>query len=246
MRTLHLSNNRCMTEVIVLQHAECEGLGAIQQVLDKKNIRAKYIRSFAGEPVPEKLGEASGLIVMGGPMGVYEQDKYPFLRNELNLIGRTVADEKPVLGVCLGSQLLAAALGAKVTAGPRKEIGWYPVQVSEEAKHDPLWITVPREFTAFHWHGDIFNLPDGAVRLASSALTETQAYRYGSNAYGFLFHLEVTPSLIDGMVSNFEQELREASGTPEGIAAGAEKHLASLQPIGEQIFTRWSDTVRCD
>jgi GMP synthase (glutamine-hydrolysing) len=129
------------------------------------------------------MGDAAGLIVMGGPMGVYEEARFPFLRRERNLIERALADRVPVLGICLGSQLLASALGAPVRKGLRKEIGWHPVYLEDAAGDDPLFRETPVEFDAFHWHGDVFDLPTGAVRLAHSSLTEYQAFRYGENAY---------------------------------------------------------------
>jgi GMP synthase (glutamine-hydrolysing) len=112
-----------LNEVIVLQHAPCETLGTIEDSIIAAQMKARYIRSYAGDPVPDSIDSAAGLVVMGGPMGVYDQEQYPFLRQELRLIERTVADRAPVLGVCLGSQLLATALGAQVRKGSRKEIG---------------------------------------------------------------------------------------------------------------------------
>src|SRR5262249_22554762 len=143
-------------------------------------LSARYVRSFAGKPVPQTLDDA-GLIVMGGPMGVYEADRYPFLRQEMALIERAVGDGKPVLGVCLGSQLLAAALGADVYKGPQKEIGWYPITLSEAGARDRLLAGVPRTFIGYSWHGDVFAVPPGATGLASSELTACQAFRFAAN-----------------------------------------------------------------
>jgi GMP synthase (glutamine-hydrolysing) len=120
-------------------------------------------------------------------MGVYDAPRYPFLSAEMRLIEDALRRDKAVLGVCLGSQLLAAALGAQVVKGRQKEIGWHPVNLSPDAVSDPVWYQVAPSFMALHWHGDVFNLPAGAISLASSALTEYQAFRYGRSTYGFLF-----------------------------------------------------------
>lgn len=233
-------------EIIVLQHAACEALGTIEEALRAKGLRTRFVRPFAGEPIPDEVHDAKGLIVMGGPMGVYEQERYPYLRDELRLIERTVTANKPVLGVCLGSQLLAHALGGKVSKRTQKEIGWYPVRLTDEAVIDPLWADVPREFAAFHWHGDVFSLPPGATPLASSALTEQQAFRYGTKAYGLLFHLEVTEPLIDGMVRTFREELEETGIDSEAILLRTREHLPTLQAVGALVFNHWTRMVESD
>ncbi|MHB1935599.1 MAG: type 1 glutamine amidotransferase [Acidobacteriaceae bacterium] len=233
-------------EIVVLQHAECEALGTIERALQSKRLRIRYVRPFSDEPIPDEINDAKGLIVMGGPMGVYEQERYPYLRDELRLIERAAIANKPVLGVCLGSQLLAYALGGAISKRDRKEIGWYPVRLTDEAVIDSLWAGVPREFTAFHWHGDVFSLPLGATPLASSALTEQQAFRYGAKAYGLLFHLEVTRPHIDGMVETFRQELEEAGIDAEAIVQQTSEYLLSLQAVGTLVFEHWTRMLACD
>ncbi|MBI2997887.1 MAG: gamma-glutamyl-gamma-aminobutyrate hydrolase family protein [Deltaproteobacteria bacterium] len=139
-----------MTKVWVLQHAHCETLGTIADALEATGIRHEYVRAFKGEPVRKEMGDAAGLIVMGGPMGVYEQNDYPFLTQETHLIEKALHAGKPVLGICLGSQLLAATLGAAVTKGEKKEIGWHPVTLEDSCKTDPLWKGIESPFTAYH------------------------------------------------------------------------------------------------
>jgi len=170
--------------VFVFQHSPCETLGVIAQTLASVGCVVRYIRSYAGESIPATLGETAGLIVMGGPMGVYESARYPFLLEEMRLIGEALRAGTPILGVCLGSQLLAGTLGAQVVRAASKEIGWHPVTLAASAKEDRLWSGVEQSFMAFHWHGDIFELPQGAVALASSAATACQAFRYSEQAYG--------------------------------------------------------------
>ena len=228
-------------EVIVLQHSECETLGVIQSALDSRGISSRYIQTFAGEPILKDTRAAAGLIVMGGPMGVYEQDQFPYLKDELHLIESFLARRHPILGVCLGSQLLASALGVAVRKGPKKEIGWHPLKLTDSGVADPLWKNAPPEFMAFHWHGDIFDLPPGSVALASSALTACQAFRYGTNVYGLLCHIEVTEPIIAGMVTNFESELEEERLDGAEIVRGISRHLPPLSTVAPGVFGQWAD-----
>ncbi|MGH9612131.1 MAG: type 1 glutamine amidotransferase, partial [Bryobacteraceae bacterium] len=228
-----------VSEILVLQHAAPETLGTIADSLAKHDLAPHYIRTFDGEPVPEDPGASSGLILMGGPMGVYEQDRHPFLGTEMRLIEQALKSGKPVLGVCLGSQLIAAALGASVRKGMRKEIGWHPVRLTAQAASDPLFGAVPREFTGFHWHGDVFDLPTGADWLASSDLTEFQAFRCDS-AWGLLFHLEVQEPLIAGMVDTFAGELAEADVNGAEILNATAANLPGLSAVAATVFDAWA------
>ena len=215
----------------------------MEGVLHAKGATFEFIETHRGALVPGDMADKSGLVVMGGPMGVYEYSKYPFLRDEMRLIESALKLEKPVLGVCLGSQLLAAVLGAEVKKGERKELGWHPVTLSEAASQDTIFAGVKAEFRPFHWHGDIFSLPKDAVRLASSRQTPQQAFRYGKNAYGILFHLEVTQGQISQMLLDFADELREAGGSPTEITEQTPRHLPALQEIASGVFGRWASLL---
>lgn len=233
-----------VSTVVAIQHAHCETLGTITEALTASGIAVEVVRTFEGQPVPKGMSASAGLVVMGGPMGVYEQDRHPFLRDEIHLIEEALREDKPVLGVCLGSQLLAATLGAKVTKGRKKEIGWYPVTLTQDAISDPLWIGLEPSFMAYHWHGDIFEHPSGAVSLASSDLTECQAFCYGRHAYGFLFHMEVTEDIIKDMVKTFQEELQETGINSSRIVEQARDRLPPLQRIGKTVFKRWAGFVK--
>lgn len=224
---------------MAIQHVRCETLGTIGDVLGAAEIPFEVVRTFEGRPVPNDMEGRNGLIIMGGPMGVYELDQFPFLRQEIRLIEEAVQQDIPLLGICLGSQLLAAALGADVTPGKKKEIGWYPVTLAQAAAGDPLWTGLGSSFMAYHWHGDVFELPSGAVSLASSELTPHQAIRYGRSAYGVLFHMEVTEHIIEDMVKTFQDELQSAGLNGLGIVQQTQKHLPGLGEIGKSVFTRW-------
>lgn len=227
--------------VIVLQHVACEGPGIIEDALSSRGLYTKVIRIHEGQVVPGRIRGASGLVIMGGPMGVYETGRFPHLRAEMKLIEAAMREAIPILGVCLGSQLLAATLGAHVYPGTRKEIGWYDIRVSDAAKADTLFRGTADSFTAFHWHGDVFELPQGAVSLASSKITEHQGFRYGNSAYGLLFHLEVKRSQIDTIVRTFHEELLGAGIDSEPILADADAHISQLMEVGSLIFGGWTE-----
>lgn len=229
--------------VRVVQHIEAEGPGRIGTILRARGVSLEVTRVDLGERVPADLGGASGLVVMGGPMGVYEMDAYPHLRDEQRLLERALRAGIPVLGVCLGAQLLAATLGARVAPGPAKEIGWLPVTLRETARDDALFGGVPRSFTALHWHGDVFDLPSGAVPLASSALTEHQAFRSGDAAYGLLFHLEATTAQVETMARVFERELADARVDAGALLAATERSIAEAAATTEHVFGAWADLV---
>lgn len=235
--------------VLVLQHAASEGLGTIEDALRTAGYSFQYIKTFAGDVVPAAAGDTPGLVIMGGPMGVYEYDQYPFLRQEMKLIESFLKDEKPILGVCLGSQLLASTLGVEVKKGPRKEIGWFQIHLRDEVASDPLWKDLlskdqPKSFTAYHWHGDIFDLPKGAVSLASSDLTAQQAFRYRKNAYGFLFHMEVTREQIQNMLREFDDEIRQEKLDSTAILSQSTINLPAMQKIGSAVFARWASLLK--
>jgi GMP synthase (glutamine-hydrolysing) len=192
--------------------------------------------------VPDTL-DTDGLVVMGGPMGVGDIDDRSHLSNEIDLIEQALRDEVPVLGVCLGSQLLAHVLGADVRPGPQMEIGWEEVTLTDASADDPLFRDIDDPFTAFHWHGDVFALPDGATRLAHTAQTEHQAFRYGGAAYGFLFHLEVTPQTVAWMTKAFQDELAEEGLDGAAIRRAAMQHESALRDTASTVFGQWANLV---
>lgn len=234
-----------MAKIYVLQHHPVEHLASIADALESAALAWQYVRLYEGQPVPAEMKGAGGLIVMGGPMAVYQADKFPYLPDEMRLIEQAVKDDLPVLGVCLGGQIVAAALGAKVTKNPAgKEIGWHPVRLSDAATDDRLFGGIAQDILPFHWHGDIFELPNGAVSLASSDRTPCQAFRYGSNVYALQFHLEVTVESVAGMAAAWPRELEREKIVASEMIADTAKHLPKLEAIGETVFGRWAGPIQ--
>lgn len=231
-----------MKNVLILQHVGCEGPGILAGSLAAFDFNIRTVRGDLGESIPRALNDTAALVVMGGPMSVYEQTRYPFLVDEIRLVESAVRAQIPILGVCLGSQILATALGAGVRKGSRKEIGWYPVYLDQTAPADLLFGEAPRQFDGFHWHGDVFDLPEGAVRLAYSDWTECQAFRHKS-AYGILFHMEVTKDSIAGMADAFPEELAQAGISKSSLVSQADTLLPPLQSIGSKAFTQWATAI---
>ncbi|HUO06304.1 MAG TPA: type 1 glutamine amidotransferase [Candidatus Binataceae bacterium] len=231
-----------MAKIYVLQHHPVENLGNIAGALADAALAWQYVRIFDGHPVPKDMKAAGGLIVMGGPMGVYETDRHPFISDDMHLIDDALKRNLPVLGVCLGAQLLAAALGAKVDRNPMgKEIGWHPMRLSADANSDRLMKGLPELMMPFHWHGDIFELPDGAISLASSDKTPCQGFRYHENVYGFQFHFEVTREGIRGMANAFAKELESEKISAQEMIAKESEFMPALEKISATVFSRWAE-----
>ena len=222
---------------LVFRHVEHEHIGTLAQVLADAGIAHRYVDVFRGETVPESLANPHGVIVMGGPMGVYEADRYPFLRDEQRFIRQAAEAGLPVLGICLGAQLIAAALGARVYPGPQREIGWHPVEVT--SPQDDFTAGLPSRFTAFHWHGDTFDLPPGATRLFRSDLYENQGFRWGRNVLAIQFHLEITSAMVDEWLADggCQRELAEAPDVhPEIIRQQTIQCAGELEKQGKNLF----------
>ena len=252
-----------MKRLVVVQHVPYEGLGTFETVFRQAGCSLRTLNAADPKVRWPSVDSFDGLVVMGGPMGVYEQAKHPFLKKEIALLQQALNARLPVLGVCLGAQLLAAALGAKVTRNPQKEIGWYPVMREPDADGDPLCEPFGQTETVFQWHGDTFTLPKGAVRLASSPLCAEslasgsgfhpessrrmeQAFRYGDLAYGLQFHVEVTDAMIRSWLTVNKRELSSLKGVidPDAIRSQTPQHLARLQELSGHVATTFGELVK--
>jgi len=195
--------------VLILKNIPTEGPGTIEDFLLENNINYTVVETSSEElPSVEKY---DALIIMGGPMSVNETDTYPYISREIELVREFISKGRKVFGICLGAQIIAKALGSKIYAGTGKEIGWYDIELQENGYKDPLitkLATHPRagdlrkKFKVFHWHGETFDIPEGALKIAKSELYPNQAFRYGKNAYAFQFHIEVTKEMIYEWLKN--------------------------------------------
>lgn len=194
--------------ILIIKHIEIEGPGSIEKfflntALNIKTVDFKIIDLSKKEALPDNLEGVEAIISLGGPMNVYEEDKYPFLKDEDRLLKKAIKEEVPVLGICLGAQLLAKACGAKVKKADSKEVGWHKVSFTDSGRRDPLFENLPRELPVFQWHEDTFEIPKDGVHLAKSAACQNQAFRFGGAAYGLQFHIEVTPDMIESWVNEY-------------------------------------------
>ena len=202
------------------QHVPFEGLGRIEDWAGSQGHRLFQHRLFENDPLPD-AAVVDFLVVMGGTMSVNDTGAHPWLEAEKDFVGKVIRLGKPVLGVCLGAQLIAAALGSRVYPGTEREIGWFPVRASESTGGTFFF---PPEIRVFHWHGETFDLPDGAVRLASSPVCANQAFQWGDRVIGTQFHLETTPDSARALVENCREEMSPATRyvqNPEELLAKA-------------------------
>lgn len=224
-------------KAIALRHVAFEDLGLLAPLLQQSGYEIRMLDAFAGGL--EQAGQADLLIVLGGPIGVYEEAAYPFLTEELRLIGRRLEDERPTLGLCLGAQLLARALGARVYPGGMKEIGWSPLRLTAAGRSSvlaPLGDPAP---AVLHWHGDTFDPPPGATHLAASALYQQQAFALGRHVLGLQFHLEVEAPALEAWLVGHAAELAQAKIEPASLRAESRRLAPRLAPAARAVFTSW-------
>jgi GMP synthase-like glutamine amidotransferase len=232
-----------MKPVVVLCHSPHCPLGSVAAFLAEAGLAYRQIDLFAEVPRQLSLQDRSGLIVLGGAMGVNETDRYPFLAPELDWIREAVDRQVPTLGICLGAQLLAKALGEQVYPNPIKEIGWYQVEILPAAAGDRLFGGCRPVETVFQWHADTFHLPAGAVPLARSELCANQAFRYGGRAYGIQFHVEMTPEImaewfVEPELSSGIDELGYVDS--QAIRAAAPTCFSTMNALSARLLRRFA------
>jgi GMP synthase (glutamine-hydrolysing) len=233
-------------KVLVIQHIACEPPGVYEDVLRERGAKLHRVEIDEREALPD-WRSFDAVVVMGGPMGATDDAALPWLTGEKRLIADAVAGGMPFWGVCLGVQLLAASLGARVYPGREPEVGLLPVTLTDEALADPVFTGLPRELLTLQWHGDTFDLPDGATRLAGSSAYPNQAFRVGRAAYGVQFHLEVSPALAAewAAVPAYAEALERVlgPGALDDLIGALDLHAAELLAHGRSLFARWLDAV---
>jgi GMP synthase (glutamine-hydrolysing) len=231
--------------LLALQHIACEPPAAFEDELRSRGLDLVRAELDEGDSLPD-WREFAGLIVMGGPMGAYEEDAHPWLVEEKRAIHDAAEAGHPVWGVCLGAQLLAGALGARVYSGDEAEVGLLPVELAEAAYGDPVFSAAPPSFPTLQWHSDTFDLPPGATLLASSLAYRSQAFVY-KRAYGLQFHLEVSPELAAewGAVPAYAASLEaiKGPGALERLVGEVTERADETLPLARELFGRWLELV---
>jgi GMP synthase-like glutamine amidotransferase len=226
--------------VLVLRHVPFEGLGRIARELEARRAVFDYADLYVPGAALPRLSDYRALIILGGPMSVNDSDSW--IPDESRLISDAIARGMPILGICLGAQLIAKALGAEVSRNPEKEIGWFDLRLAEEATDDLLFRHFSDRETVFHWHGETFAMPEGATLLASSARCRHQAFRYGRKIYAMQFHLEPTPEMIAEWVLQDENcgDVRELEAPIDPFL-----HAERLDRLASCVFGAWAASF-CD
>lgn len=232
-------------KILVFQHVPYEPLGTLDPLLKEAGFRIRYV-NFGRDPAERPtLDRYAAIIVLGGPMNADQIDSYPNLITEVEILREAIDRDMSVLGICLGAQLLAKALGGSVRRNAQREIGWYDVDLTDEGAADPVLSTFAGTQPVFQWHEDGIEIPAGTVHLASSPASDVQAFRHGEHVYGFQFHLEVDAQLIDRWLTvPANRPILEAERDnidPDAIRARTEDSIDALQALSRETFSRWID-----
>ena len=226
-----------------LQHVPFEGLGSIEDWVQRGGHTLSATRLYLGEQLPA-VETLDLLVVMGGSMNIDEEALYPWLSAEKRFIEQAIAAGQRVLGVCLGAQLVANVLGAKVYANTNREIGWFPVEMTQAASASGLFAAFPRRIEAFHWHGDTFDIPSGAVHIARSAGCANQAFVYDERVVGLQFHLETTPASAQQIIAHCAEAITQGRyiQTPQAMLADAHR-FDSINRTMHELLDRLATTL---
>lgn len=221
--------------VLIIVHVESEGPGTLGSFLDSSGGTVRLARAYSGERLPENIDGLQAIISMGGPMNVYEENEYPFLRDETTLLRKAIAANLPVLGICLGAQMIAKATGARVVRSPKEEIGWGKVFLTDAGRSDLLFSRVPATLEVLQWHGDMFEIPEAGALMASGDNCPNQAFRY-RNAFGLQFHVEVTREILADWFKD-SPDLEEILRRYDELKPDLDRHA-------QQIYNNFKGIIR--
>jgi GMP synthase (glutamine-hydrolysing) len=224
---------------VAVRHVAFEDLGLLAPVMEREGWDVSFCEAAVDDLRHDSIKNAKLLIVLGGPIGAYETDAYPFLKSELALIEHRLSRDLPTLGICLGSQLMARVLGSRVYAGPIKEIGWGKVDLTGDGASSCLSPLQEADAAVLHWHGDSFDLPKGAQRLAFNSHYENQAFAYGRNALALQFHLEADPRQLEEWYVGHAVELASAKISVQELRAGTAEVSKTVARAADRVFTNW-------
>ena len=231
-----------MPEVLAIRHVAFEHLGTLEPVLKGRGYQIRYWDAGIDDVSIIRGSSPDLLVVLGGPIGAYEEVNYPFLKEELQIIDSQLKQQLPILGICLGCQLMARVLGTKVYPGSQKEIGWGPITLTEAGKRSCLVGIESVEGYVLHWHGDTFDLPEGATRLASTRIAQNQAFSWGRNALGLQFHLEVAPNEIERWLIGHACEIASTEGLSQNqIRADTKLWGEQVSQVAPSCLSTWLD-----
>ncbi len=237
-------------KALVVKNIGIEGPGTLGAFLIKNGFELVTIEPDKGQEFPQDPKEFSLVLILGGPMNVYEEDKYPFLIQELSFIKKCLSAGTKVLGICLGAQIIARALDAKVTKNDKKEIGWFDIELTEDGKRSPLFAGLPEQLKVFHWHGDTFDIPNGASRLAHSGLCRNQAFVYESgheSAVALQYHVEIeSAEEIATWCDMYKEEVANELGPDgkENLIRETASNATVLAPVADRFYGNLLDWIK--
>ena len=232
-----------MKKAVVIRHVAFEDLGSLAISLHQKNYEVNYVDISPGclnnfDPLAPDL-----LIILGGPIGVYDEADYSFIADEIRVLEQRLTADLPTVGICLGAQLMARALGARVYSGQEKEIGWSPVKLSNAGRHSALNYLLP-DYMVFHWHGDTFDLPEGSIHLASSSKYENQAFAWGKYSLALQFHPEVTARSLEKWFIGHAHEISNTSGlSVNQLRKDTSRYIRDLEDRSIKFWKIWLEKL---
>jgi len=228
--------------ILIIKHIENEGPGFIEDIFEDNGWKLDTIELEKGEKLPSCLDDVAAIITLGGPMNVYEEDVYPFLKDEEALLRKALIEEIPVLGICLGAQLIAKTCGATIRRASYKELGWYKLKLTKDGQKDALFRGLSKNLIVFQWHEDAFDIPQNGVLLAESRKCKNQAFRIGENVYGLQFHVEVTDDMIRSWMNNkdgsagFRRIMSDSKAVKEDFTKQAKNIFLNFKSLVESSF----------